>query len=337
MATSLPDSCSAFLHRARRLLLIAVSAYVLAHIFVWVAFLRYDWLRDPGICEQIRRLELRLARTPERPYLVIALGSSITFNGFCGREAEPILGAHLQRPIVVRSLSLPGGSPLDSLRSARRLHAHGIHPDLFLLELSPLTCAGDREETPDPMERVRPWHDYLVPAWYTYRSELLYRYFPFLAGYKIRPAYMLRADNWGWIPHVGAITEEQRACALKETRRFFEVSLQNLHLSPQVKSWARTLCSEAQMQGTQVILVRPPEGPTIRSLYSPSATALMNEWVTELEREQHVPCINAREWFYEETPFIDSFHFHIEGSIPYTRRLVADHLLPRLDTGGKLR
>jgi hypothetical protein len=356
------ESCRRILRRARPTLIFVGLGFLVLHVLGWLAFLRWPCLRDPLLGEGVRRLEVRLPRSGPRPYLVIALGSSRTQNGFNPAHAEPILREHLARPVLVHNLAVPGGGALQAYLAWHRLRAAGITPDLILQEVSSISLQQrfDRPESvleshifnprrlmPDERavaaevgivhpDRDCPWREYLVPAWYTYRAELQGRCFPDLVDHGPRQITYLTADRRGWAPCPLPDAVARRAEWTDVARRGYKVNLSVHTLCPLGTGLLRRLCTEAHDAGVPVILVRYPEGTTFRSWYPPRVREAVTTWFVEFAKHPSRRAIDAWEW-YDDEPFADSHHLLAESAAPYTRRLIAEHVVPLLTPDGKLR
>jgi len=133
-------------------------------------------------------------------------------------------------------------------------------------------------------------------------------------------------DDSGWfgVPEEPSAATKERA--LNAVRDQYESSLKTMKpslASLQPIHEALQLCRQRNITA---VLVLMPEGPYFRSLYHPVAWARVRPLLEEAGRPWKVPVIDARDWFPDESAFIDSHHQYPEAAAKYSQRLARELL-----------
>jgi hypothetical protein len=142
-----------------------------------------------------------------------------------------------------------------------------------------------------------------------------------------REDYLDAVDPWGGYRFPDRVlTPEGRQKALAAAKTEYESLLKQTQVSSanvQALREAITLCRRRHIS---VGLLLMPEGPTFRSWYQPGCADRLTAVLEELSHTQHVPFINARCWFDQDEPFVDSHHLTPEGGNAFSQRLATEGL-----------
>ena len=308
-------------------------------------------LRDPEYGMRWKRLRQRSVNGPVPPFTIIMFGSSRTTLGFRASDMERLLSEALNRPVVVFNFGITGGGPVTELLTLRRLLAHGVCPDLVLLEVMPPFLTGKfgheflrlpahrlwLEDLPlveryggPGLELRNEWWQCWFEPWHAHRFALVSRAVPILLPFQLRMDWLNGMDDSGVVPGLKkrlSAEDLRRGTegAIREYSEFFAAS----RLEPaSCRAWIDLLelCRE---HGVKAALVLMPEGSAFRARYNPEVWRQIKDFLDALSRTYKAPVINAREWI-EDDGFFDSHHLIIPGAITLARRLSREGVLPLL-------
>lgn len=308
--------------------------------------LQAPWLRDPIYDRKLDQLQARLATEPGAP-LILALGSSQTFDGFdAGRMEQRLNSAVVSNPIVY-NFGLPGAGPLTELIVLRRLLGEGIRPELLLLEVTPglmhgaeqIAMSGDRLAL-DELQTAVPFAsgDRLFAAgrwlrsftpFHTHRESLLQALLPTFAAPRRwgMTFQMFDANGWESIPPTPSA---ERAVYAKVLQDAYRPLLSASHLDERSRQCLRRLLDLCRSEQLRTILILMPESAAFEGLYSDAMQAAIQAEMAALESEYEVSCIDARRWMTDED-FFDSQHLMAAAADDFSERLAGQ--LPAIDGG----
>ena len=339
-----PSLLQAGARRARQTLLWALGIFVLMQAGLALGIER--WLpefRDPLYAFKARRLRERTVDNPTKPLSVVLLGSSRTIFGFKAGLIEQPLSEAAGRPVVAFNFGVTGAGPVTNLMMLRRLLAEGIRPDLLLIEVLPPLLNGRPEVAEvNRLNSDRLWRGDLplverygrahwdlqedwwlscVVPWYEHRFAILSRAMPGYLPWRLRLDWFQTIDGSGWVNSpAGMASTEYRSAAIKRTHDEYSAYLKGFQLGGAPSDAFREELQLCQREGIRVVLLLMPEGSDFRSWYAPGDWRQVEEFVAGLQREFHVPLINAREWIADEY-FSDSHHLLAAGAEEFTLRL----------------
>lgn len=294
------------------------------------------------------RLQDRLERRVDPPFLAVMFGSSRVRNGFRAGLFQQRLTPWAEREPLAYNFGVAGGGHIYSYYSLHRLVAEGIHPDLALIEVFPpflarqaiteLQWFGNREWSAQVDDEQglridvgefsnRWWETWLVP-WYAYRFQLLNLIAPELLPGHLRGNDLRRADEFGWVANEAAPQTER---SVEHVRRQFASHFGGFRLGgPSVEALRRAvdLCKR---NGIRVGLVLLPEASEMRGWYSADMQNQVERFLKGLHEETSVPILDARDWVADED-FSDANHLRAGGATAFTERF-ATEALPRIFDG----
>lgn len=333
--------------RPRRALAWGLAAFCGLQLTLAAAIeLRAPWLRDPVYGRKLNQLQARLAASPGAP-LVLALGSSQTFDGFDAGRMEQRLNSGSAGDPVVYNFGLPGAGPLTELIVLRRLLGEGIRPELLLLEVTPglmhgaeqIVLSGDRLAlaelqtaapfvSGDRLFAAGRWLRSLTPL-HTHRESLLQAALPAWAPPRRwgMTFQMFDASGWESIP---ATPSAERAVYAKVVQDAYRPLLSASDLDARSRQCLRQLLDLCRSERLQTILVLMPESEVFEGLYSDAMQAAIQAELAALEREYEVSCIDARRWM-EEEDFFDSQHLMAAAADDFSEQLAGR--LPAIGAG----
>jgi hypothetical protein len=309
---------------------------------------------DPLYGRRLQLVQKALRTDPAKPATVIMLGTSRTLADFRPGDTEKTWGEPAERPVSAFNFGVAGCGHLTELLTWRRLQQDGVRPDLLLVEVMPvLLCSqtpfGDFAPDHWPTARLR-WrdltlvqryagtdrpslrHDWLtafaLPC-YSQRCSLIGLVAPDLLAQVEGPDDQRSVDEFGGLTPLKTPTPEERRRFTRAARDGYKPYLKGFRLGgPQCEA-LRELLASCRQEGVPVALVLMPEGPTFRSWYSPETLRDVQEWVTQLGRENAAPVIDARKWMAEDD-FRESNHLLPDGAARFTDRLGRETIRPLL-------
>jgi hypothetical protein len=253
---------------------------------------------------------------------------------------------------------MDGSGPVTALLNWRRLQRDGIRPDLVLVEVLPVTLAG--QHPPPELECLHPtaslwWEDldlveryasgerprvrrdweegWLVP-FYTHRVALLGRLAPALLPPLVRAVRQAPADDSGSAPPwLTSVTPAQRRRFTRLCREGYRPYVEGFRLGGAGCEALEVLLGECEQEGVPAALVLMPEGPSFRAWYPARAWSEVRAWVGRLSARHAAPLVDARAWLPEEA-FLDSHHLLPGAAGRFTRRLGREFVLPLLRRSG---
>ncbi|HVW38906.1 MAG TPA: hypothetical protein VHB99_16435, partial [Pirellulales bacterium] len=296
--------------RPRRALAWGLAAFCGLQLALAAAIeLRAPWLRDPVYDRKLNQLQARLAASPDAP-LVLALGSSQTFDGFDAGRMEQRLNSGSTGDPVVYNFGLPGAGPLTELLVLKRLLREGIRPELLLLEVTPglmhgaeqIAMSGDRLAlgelkiaapfaSGDRLFAAVRWLRSLTP-FHTHRESLLQASLPTFAAPRRwgMTFQMFDASGWEGIPPTPSA---ERAVYAKVLQDAYRPLLSASHLDERSRQCLRQLVDLCRRERLRTILILMPESAAFEGLYSDAMQTAIQAEVVGLEREYQVSCVDA--------------------------------------------
>jgi hypothetical protein len=343
---------------ARGALLWGLAAFAALQLGLAVAV--EGWLpqlRDPYFAYRAARLAPRVAG-PDRPFLILVLGSSRVQDGLVAGDLEAPLARALGRPVVVFNFGIPGAGPITNLLNLKRLLARGIHPDLLVVEVLPVTLADHRPEPGEASHlqadrlwrhelavlgryrialgrRYRAWWwGWLVPT-HAHRFAILSRLAPVLLPGQVRLDWARDVDASGWRePVVPEVTPEQRRLGLERDAGGHGPVLASFQLGEPSCRAQKDLLRLCQARSIPAALLWMPETAAYRSWYPAAVLAQLRRFLAEVSRDYRAPLIDARAWVGEDG-FRDGQHLSRGGATMFTRRFGRE-VLPSLGVHSSL-
>lgn len=306
-------------------------------------------LRNPTFEIKYRQL-VRLLKQHSRPTAtVVFLGSSMTANGVDASISESPLTSVLGRPVVSYNFGINHDGPLAQLLHVQCLLRRGIRPELVCLEVAPLMYDArenaidsarfpahilDRHDL-DTLERFggRPdlsadwWQARLVPI-HGHRIMILNQSAEALVPFNERAPLWHDADAHGWRP-VPAPAAPERRVILEAIEKEFRARWASHRLGENPVKALRELTDLLARERIVTMLVVMPEGPLMRSLYSPEMADPALKEFTAVSQKHGFQLVDARDWF-DEVKFRDSYHLTREGATAFTERLLRESLRPTM-------
>lgn len=333
--------------QGRAALLSGIGLFVLSQLALigHIAW-REPELRDPTFEVKYRQLDKLLSASPTPPLKVLFFGSSMTAYDINAGLLEQPLSQAADRPVVCFNFGLLGGGPITERIYLGRLLQRGVRPDLAVIEVTPRIFDFpwdlpfyqphrlERSEVPliqrysgaDGLQREW-WQAFLVPV-HGHRLAILNYCAPFLVPHAERIPCWGDIDSHGWVD-LGNRDSARRARSLEHLRSHDGPRLARYQISTLSQQVLTELLDLLTTQSIPAVLLLPPEGPTMRSLYPPQTIAALIRHFADVSEAHHFPFVNAREWLTEEM-LCDSFHATSQGARVFTERLGHEVLAPLL-------
>jgi hypothetical protein len=312
---------------------------------------RWHLLRDPEFGYKLSFLHKQMDAEPDRP-LVVLLGSSRTGEGFRPGVLPPVSTPDGRTPFVF-NFSQVGSGPLGELLCLRRLLAEGIRPDWLAIEILPPllgrkldTCGNPdvgvsrltwsdvrllRQYTPEPDRLARKWYEVQLAPFHAHRFTIMNHYAAEWLPWRKRLDHWKCLDAWGWAD-MGLDTDHpvKDPRRLELARQTYQEELKQFQIAPMQDQAVRDLLELCRSERIPTVMYLMPEGRIFRSWYLPPTRATIEEYLTRISQEYHVPIVDARNWF-EEDYFWDSHHLDRRGATAFTRRFGSDVLPAMVD------
>lgn len=333
--------------QGRAALLSGIGLFVLSQLALigYIAW-RKPELRDPTFEVKYRQLDRLLSASPTPPLKVLFLGSSMTAYDIDAGLLEQPLSQAAGRPVVCFNFGLLGGGPISELIYLGRLLQRGVRPDLAVIEVTPRVFDFpadlafyqphrlERREVP-LIQRYNGadglqwqwWQAFLVPV-HGHRLAILNYCVRFLVPHAERIPCWGDIDSHGWVELV-APDPAAHTQSLEHLRSHDGPRLTDYQISTLSQQALTELLDLLTIQSIPTVLLVPPEGPTMRSLYPARAVAALIRHFADVSEAHHFPFVNAREWLTEEM-LCDSFHATSQGARVFTERLGHEVLAPLL-------
>jgi hypothetical protein len=306
---------------------------------------RPEW-RDPSFEIKYRQFSRQLTPFNKKPAIVLFMGSSMTAAGMKPDMCEPPVSELLRRPVVAFNFSTLCGGPFTQLIYVQRLLRRSIRPDLVVIELSPLFLdfakspellrfPGYLLERPD-LETVSQysddcglyeewWQTQLIPI-YGHRLTILNQIAKVLVPLPDRLDLLEDMDSHGWRRYEPAAAQAH-ARNLASIKRELSPRLAKHFIGQTPSKALHELLALLAREKIPTILVRMPEGPLLRSLYSPTSLAAVQNEFSDLSHQHQFPLVDSWDWF-DEDHFIDSYHMTYVAGEKLTTRLVNEWIVP---------
>jgi hypothetical protein len=325
----------------RACLLWGLGFFATAHAGMLIATQSF-WphLRDPEFGYKLSTLRRQLATEPDRPLLVL-LGSSRTGQGI-RPGVMPDLRTPDGRIVLVFNFSQVGSGPLAELVMLHRLLDAGIRPNWLAVEILPallgrsVDAFGDvgvgisrlswkdvrllSQYVRDPYTMKHRWYKDQLWPWYAQRFSVLNHYASNCVPWRLRLDHWKQLDRWGW-SDIGRDDQPLVLVptALEVTRMTYYDDLKHLRISSMQDRALHDLIALCRQEGIPLLFYLMPEGTIFRSWYDPAVSNRINEYLTHLSQECHVPIVDLRTWM-EDKYFGDSHHLYRQGATLFTRR-----------------
>jgi hypothetical protein len=333
--------------QGRAALLWGIGLFVLSQLaLIGQIAWREPELRDPTFEVKYRQLDRLLSASATPPLKVVFLGSSMTAYDINAGLLDQPLSQAAGRPVVCFNFGLLGGGPISELIYLGRLLQRGVRPDLAVIEVTPRVFNTpsdlpfyqahrlERSEVPliqrysgaDGLQRQW-WQAFLVPV-HGHRLAILNYCVPFLVPHAERIPCWGGMDSHGWV-ELEVPDPARHARSLEHLRSHVGPGLADYQISTLPQQALTELLDLLTTQSIPTVLLLPPEGPTMRSLYPARTVAALIRHFAEVSEAHHFPFVNAREWLAEEM-LCDSFHATSQGARVFTERLGHEVLAPLL-------
>ena len=119
------------------------------------------------------------------------------------------------------------------------------------------------------------------------------------------------------------LTAAEQARLLGKAYASITPYVRDMTVRPAADRAFRDTLRHAADAGVRVVLLRSPEGPTLRGWYDPAGLARFDEYVAGVAASFGVPVVDARLWL-EEADFCDSHHVLKRGADKFTARLARE-------------
>jgi Protein of unknown function (DUF1574) len=301
-------------------------------------------VRDPEFMLLENVLKRRLTEEVGKP-TVMVLGSSRVENGFDAKTAAQVL----DNRALVFNFGIPTSGPLLEKVWLNRLKAHGIKPDMLLIEVIPAnfnstqtppdlrSLDGARltaheltrfsmqlKSTPGPIGR---WAIGRFLPSYRHQAELrgLLAVDEHARGERVDEE-LLGIDQFGWRP---LVPPGDFACFKRMAHLQYDACYRDFQLSPEQVNLLRQDITACRKQGIKTGLLLMPEGSEFRKLYSAEMSAAINGMLAQMHEQFQVPIVDARDWM-DDACFFDMHHLLWEGAQQFSARLAREALAPML-------
>jgi hypothetical protein len=300
--------------------------------------------RDPLFYDKFQRLQRRLnVATTDRPWTIIALGSSRVGCGFNAKRSEEQLSSQLGKPVVAANMAVPGGGVIAQRVYLQRILDAGHRPDVVMLEILPPLLSGDSPASHEqatfhgerlwyrelpiverhgyPREDVRSrWRQSNLVPLYASRFPLLAR----VARNDVPPELraeagrMCDAHGWNELGYT-VVTPELYAERIALARSQYHATVSQFRLSDGARAPVRECVELCREHGIRLILLLMPEGNEFAGWYSPGAREQIGVFVHSFG----VPVIDARNWV-PDCEFVDSHHLITAGALRFTELIATE-------------
>jgi hypothetical protein len=283
----------------------------------------------------------RVSENPDKPVCLV-IGSSRTVVSFMPERLGPIYDANENR-VLCFNYSHFGAGPRMNMMQVHRALRDGVRPSHVIVELIPGFLAHDDLPTNQIAVADIP---YLWPFTNQLRligQESLLRLndvnrtrtsllrwaapeFVTRSEAEREPTlYPLGGDNkWG---RLDVPTDKERAMLHGLAVARFRHRMMTFHVDPKLAAAMTELVAFGQRQGICVLVLLTPENSEYRSWYGPGAEVEVQQCLSELRSQFHVPIVDARTWMPDEK-FTDPHHLNGEGAKEFTARLEREVLRP---------
>ncbi|MFO0964290.1 MAG: hypothetical protein U0793_01710 [Gemmataceae bacterium] len=271
---------------------------------------------------------------------VVFVGSSLTLVGCHAPLLEDVLSRDTGVPWTACNLGHPSAGPVTQLLFVRRLLDRGVRPDLVVVEFfPPMLTAPDR-----PADLAR-WPAYLLSRrdvrflqryggaadldrdWWTsnlvpafgHRRAIVNRWATFLVP-PVERDYVwgtLAAGGWLALPEIAA---EQLNASRDRPRQVFGDTLRVYKPGHANLQALHELLGLLKQRQVPCVLLWMPEGPGMRSLYTPEALRTVDALLSDIEHAYAIKHVDARAWLPEDL-FVDSYHLSERGARRFAPRL----------------
>ncbi|MDY3558152.1 hypothetical protein R5W23_000960 [Gemmata sp. JC673] len=309
---------------------------------------------DPLYHDKRERLRAHSAGAPAgagRPFALLFLGSSRTYDAVNAGAAAAALTHDLGRPVAAFDFATSGAGPVTLALHLRRLLADGVAPDAVVIEVHPAFLAS---QVWPPFEtcwlrpiRLRPGETSLARdlgfptdapgahgprglflAGYEYRTHLLERYCPELSPLPYRLTSGPETDRHGFV-RVPNLLPRQRERLRAWTREQYAPCWTGYIPGGCALAALRDALGTCRAIGVRTALLVTPESAEFRGWYAEPGRARIVPLLNELAREFEAPFVDAREWLPDDL-IADGHHLTGTGADVFTERLVRDALAPWL-------
>ncbi len=301
-------------------------------------------VRDPEYAYREKLLQERLLEEGNKP-TVMVLGSSRVENGFDAVTAAVALDCRA----LVFNFGIPTSGPLLEKVWLDRLKAHGIKPDMLLIEVIPAnfnathtppdlqSLDGARlsareltrfstqlKSTPDSIGR---WAIGRLLPTYRHQAELreLLAVDEHARGERL-DAELVATDHFGWRPRCAPM---DFAMLKRMAHSQYDACFRDFRLSAEQVRQLRQDIALCRKHGIKTELLLMPEGSEFRKLYTPEMSTAIDGMLAAIHEEFHVPIVDARDWMDDDC-FCDMHHLVAEGAQLFSARLAREALAPML-------
>jgi Protein of unknown function (DUF1574) len=303
-------------------------------------------IRDPEYVLLETLLRDRMAERPDQPTAMF-LGSSRVAHGFDAREAAG------DCELVLFNFGVPGSGPFLQSVMMDRLAASGLHTDILFIEVMHhfFNASGVRSLDHSLLDGARlSGNEAIGLLDYGERSRtgplrrwLYGRALPISRNHaELRDAIQLDAFEPGEGPpppfhpidafgyRLKDIAPEKVPEMTELAHKQYDPFYGDFILDP--APWGKLVktIGDAQLAGTDVVIVLMPEGSQFRQLATPAMLAGLNEMLRRLREDLGVPVIDARDWL-DDTTFYDQHHLLPSGAKMFAKRFGVEALQPALD------
>jgi hypothetical protein len=292
-------------------------------------------IRNAPHAHRLREFQLDQASRPEKPVLLI-LGSSRSLNG-----VRPDL---LDDRFLNYNFAGPGQGLYWQNFTLQHLLRDGVRPAAVVVEVSPFILAAAPMPIPlnhlstctwadirhlarhgDRLDLYGDWLSLRTAPWFSYRFQLMSEFLPSLVPFERRSLTWYAArEHCGWY---GIPMERHDPKALEHNRSTLAASVGQLHIHELNRLGLREILDTCRARDVDVVLLLPPESPAFRSWSTPASESVLREFLDEFRHDYGVSAIDARDWFPEESAFLDGHHPLVPTAEAFSRRLGGELML----------
>jgi hypothetical protein len=296
---------------------------------------------DPQYAKKSELLQERIDENPGHP-LWLVMGSSRVDRGVRPALVTDRMSGK-DAPLIF-NFGLGGASMFRQFICLRRLMEAGIKPQRVGIEIVGATMSQELFEMADvpvllvrareselsdyikystnPSEFLRNWERSRWDPAYQYgmklpRQTLAWRLIPIPW---VRHLELNAYDQWGWNPQPPAPTRQDtyRKDFIVAKNQFGD-KFGNFKISPKTDLPLRGILEMCKNAGTEVFLLKMPEGEDFQALYPPQAEAAIDSYLGKIQGEYGVQLIDARSWIGHEG-FTDGHHLNATGAADFMHR-----------------
>ncbi len=342
-------------------------SFALVQASFYAAMECWPTLRDPEYGSKLCQLQNRIAENPVSRPLIVVMGSSrisfglrlasLTDHKTIAKDAMTDIVQKdngIAKPLTF-NFGIAGLTPSEQLMCLQRLLSDGIHPDLLLVEFTPVLMMTDQwwiehidinrlrlqdvrllaSKVNDKPGFCRQWcRAQLVPCYY--HRYLLMNYFlpSWLHSSNRTDTLWEGIDAYGWVPAF-YFREKGDPKAWHREIEHCRPYIEKFAISEIVDSAFQAVAALCREKKIRLALMLTPEGSGIRSLYPASAMKTRNEYLRRFAEQNQCGIIDATAWLSDED-FVEGCHETHTGATVFAKRFEQEVIRPFTDGGAAM-